>query len=90
MIDLLDQGRAVRAATTLAARLGVRSSAPVVLSNGSNLMLHLTPAPVVARVATLTALIRPNVVETFAKDLAIAGYLTELGAPVVGPRASVR
>jgi Phosphotransferase enzyme family len=85
MIDLLDQNRAARAATTLAARFGVRSTEPTVLSNGSNAVIHLAPTPVVARVATITALVRPNVATYLATDLAVAGYLADLGAPVVPP-----
>lgn len=69
----------------LAARHGVRCDEPVVLRDGSNLLLRLAPAPVVARVATLTAEVRPNVEATFAKDVAIAGHLAGRGAPVVAP-----
>lgn len=85
MIDLVDADRAVRAACALAARFGVRSDAPVLLSNGSNVVVHLAPAPVVARVATLTAAVRPYVATNLATDLAMAGYLTEQGLPVVPP-----
>ncbi|HEX4725779.1 MAG TPA: aminoglycoside phosphotransferase family protein [Pseudonocardiaceae bacterium] len=80
-----DTARAVQAATELATQLGVRSDAPTVLSNGSNVILHLTPAPVVARVATLTALVRPAVAANLANDLALADYLADQGAPVVAP-----
>ena len=48
-------------------------------------MLNLAPAPVVARVATLTAAVRPYVATNLATDLAMAGYLTEQGLPVVPP-----
>lgn len=84
MIDLIDPDRAVRAAVALAARFGVRSE-PVLLSNGSNVVVHLAPAPVVARVGTLCAAVRPYVAENMARDLALAGYLAEVGAPVVAP-----
>src|SRR5207248_11743176 len=55
------------------------------LSNRANVLLHLAPAPVVVRVATTTALVRPAVADTLAKDVALAGYLAEQGAPVVAP-----
>ncbi|HEY0803630.1 MAG TPA: aminoglycoside phosphotransferase family protein, partial [Pseudonocardiaceae bacterium] len=70
---------------TLAARFGVRSTEPTVLSNGSDAVIHLAPTPVVARMATVTALVRPNVATYLATDLAVAGYLADLGAPVVPP-----
>jgi Ser/Thr protein kinase RdoA (MazF antagonist) len=74
-----------QAVLDLAAWYGVRCVEPIVLRNGSNLLLHLAPAPVVARVATLTGDVRPDVAGTLAKDTALAGYLAERGAPVVPP-----
>jgi len=52
-------------------------------------VLALTPAPVVARVATLTGLARSDVDATFAKDVAVAGWLAGQGAPVVPPSGEV-
>ena len=72
-------------AVRVAARYGVVSTAPVVLRDGSNVLVHLAPAPVVARVASLTAEVRPDVRATLAKDVALAAYLTGRGAHVVAP-----
>lgn len=58
---------------------------PVVLRDGSNVLVHLAPAPVVARVASLTANVRPDIAATMAKDVALAGYLAENGIPVAAP-----
>jgi hypothetical protein len=69
----------------VAAEHGLVGVEPVVLRDRANLLLHLTPAPVVARVATTTALVRPGVAENLARDVAIAGYLAQAGAPVVPP-----
>ena len=80
---MLDQAR--RAAVEVAAAHGVRCGAPAVLWDGSNVLVHLAPAPVVARVATLTALVRSDVDTTLAKDVAVAGWLAGQGAPVVPP-----
>ncbi|MCP2170388.1 Phosphotransferase enzyme family protein [Goodfellowiella coeruleoviolacea] len=77
--------RGVVAAVAVAARHGLRVTDPVVLRSASNLLVHLRPAPVVARVATTTALARPGVVAWLARDLAVAGYLTGRGLPVVPP-----
>jgi hypothetical protein len=82
---MIDPGPAVRAAVKVAAGHGVSCADPIVLRNGSNVLVHLAPTPVVARVASLTALIRPHVSATLAKDLAMAGYLAGRGAPVVAP-----
>jgi Ser/Thr protein kinase RdoA (MazF antagonist) len=57
----------------------------VLLSDDSNVLVHLVPAPVVARVATTTALVRPQPVEWLARELAVAGHLAARGAPVVAP-----
>jgi len=80
---------AVRAAVEVAAAHDVRCVEPVVLWNGSNVLVHLAPAPVVARVATLTGLVRSDVDATFAKDVAVAGWLAGQGAPVVPPSGEV-
>ncbi len=46
---------AMRAAVAVAAEHGVRCDDPVVMRNASNLLVHLRPAPVVARIMTVTA-----------------------------------
>ncbi len=79
----------VDAAVRTAARFGVPSTSPVLLRDGSNVLVHLAPAPVVARVASLTADVRPDVVATLAKDVALAAYLAGRGAPVVAPSAEL-
>jgi aminoglycoside phosphotransferase (APT) family kinase protein len=45
----------------------------------------LAPAPVVARVATLTPLLRPAPLRSLAREVAVAGALAAAGAPVVPP-----
>lgn len=62
---------------------------PVVLKDGSNVLVHLAPAPVVARVGGLTAQVRPNIAAMLAKDVALAGWLASVGAPVVAPSAEL-
>jgi Ser/Thr protein kinase RdoA (MazF antagonist) len=89
MITGSDPADAVRAAVAVAARHGVRCADPVVLRDGSNVLVHLRPTPVVARVAALTALVRPAVAATLAKDLGIAGWLAARGVPVAPPSAEL-
>ncbi|RZS34047.1 phosphotransferase family enzyme [Herbihabitans rhizosphaerae] len=80
---------AVDAAIGLARSLGVRAGEPEVLSDGANVIVHLRPAPVVARVATLTALIRPGVAAWLGRDIALAEFLAAQGVPVVTPSADL-
>jgi hypothetical protein len=56
-----------------------------VLADSSNVLVHLAPAPVVARVATTTALIRPEPREWLAREIDVADFLASRGAPVVPP-----
>jgi hypothetical protein len=77
--------QASRAAVEVAAAHGVRCAEPVVLWDGSNVLVRLAPAPIVARVATLTGLVRSDVDVTLAKDVAVAGWLAGRGVPVVSP-----
>jgi hypothetical protein len=76
--------RAMRAALAVAETVGVRVGAPVVLHDGSNLLVHLSPAPVVARVPTVTGIVRPGA-GWLRRELAVAGHLARRGAPVVAP-----
>lgn len=76
-----------QAAVTVATSLGLPCAAPEVLHDGSNVVVHLRPTPVVARVATLTALVRPGVEAWFARDAAVAAHLAARGVPATRPYA---
>lgn len=76
-----------RAAVAVAEAQGVRFSRPVVLADRSNLLLHLAPAPVVARVPTTTRAVRPGAA-WLRREVAVAGHLARRGAPVVAPTAA--
>jgi hypothetical protein len=77
---------AVAAAVRLAADLGLRGVEPRLLRDSSNVLLHLRPYPLVARVATITSL-RPGVHRWLASDIELATYLYGRGLPVVRPSA---
>ena len=77
--------RAVAAAQVVAGRHGVRSAQPTVLHDGVNVVVHLSPAPVVARVATLTPLLRPAIGRPYDREVRLAAALAEAGAAVVPP-----
>ncbi|GDY33317.1 phosphotransferase enzyme family protein [Gandjariella thermophila] len=87
MDDLSRRGLA--AAVAVARRLGLRDVEPEVLKDSSNLLVRLRPAPVVARVATTTALVRSDVAAWLDRELAVARYLQGRGAPVAPPSADL-
>jgi Phosphotransferase enzyme family len=76
---------AVTAATALATDLGLRVEEPEVLAETANVIVHLRPTGLVARVATMTAVLRPGVERWLASDIALATYLDGRGVPVVRP-----
>jgi hypothetical protein len=81
--------RAVAAAIAVAKTHGLRCDEPDVLADGSNVLVHLKPAPVVARVATTTALVRKPVEQWLALDLDLASFLAAKKFPVVPPSAEL-
>ena len=77
--------RAIGAAVAAAEAQGIRCESPEVLADGSNVLVHLQPAPVVARVATTTGLVRRPAERWLALDLDLAEYLAGQSFPVVAP-----
>ena len=80
--------RAFRAAMGAAGSAGLRATEPAVLHEGSSLLVHLRPAPVVVRVALRTAEVRDGDA-WYAREVAVAAHLAAAGAPVVAPSAQV-
>lgn len=76
---------ALHAAEQVAQAHGISVSDPEVVADGSNLLVHLKPAPLLARVATTTALLRRPVSVWLGRDVSVAAYLHAQGAPVVPP-----
>jgi Ser/Thr protein kinase RdoA (MazF antagonist) len=76
------------AAVKVAARLGVHGSDPVILADGANVVVHLSPAPVVAKVAASTTAIRPAAA-WLQRELDVAQFLAGRGAPVMSPSPEV-
>lgn len=79
--------RAVAAAVAIARAHGLRCTTPAVLADRSNVLVHLQPAPVVARVATTTALVRPNARVWLTREIAVAQFLVARGVGVARPVA---
>jgi Ser/Thr protein kinase RdoA (MazF antagonist) len=82
-------GAAVSAAVKVAAGLGITSTDPVVLADGANVIVHLQPSPVVAKVAASTPEVRPDPAAWLQRELDVAAFLTEAGAPVLPPSPEI-
>jgi Ser/Thr protein kinase RdoA (MazF antagonist) len=88
-VSLSVSAAAARAAVSVAARLGVRGEEPVVLADGANVIVHLSPAPVVAKVAASTPAVRPDVGAWLRRELDLAAFLGAAGVPVMAPSPEV-
>lgn len=79
---------ALAAAVAVARAHGLRADDAVILRDQLNVLVHLRPAPVVARVAGTIARVRPGVAWQ-RREIAIAAHLADAGAPVVAPSAEL-
>jgi thiamine kinase-like enzyme len=77
--------RAVAAAASVAREYGLRVDDPKVLADGGAVRVHLDPAPVVARVSTITSLVRDPVEPWLSREVAVVEFLASQSAPVVAP-----
>ena len=79
------QRRAVETVVAHARENGLRVEEPTVLNDLFSLMVHLKPAPVVARVATCMPKLRTPNEGWLEREIAVTTYLAEQGAPVGAP-----
>jgi hypothetical protein len=75
--------RSLDDAAAVARALGLPVEHPVVLSEGLNLIVHLAPSPVVARVAVHTGVVRD--LESLDDCLALVRHLLAAGMPIGPP-----
>jgi hypothetical protein len=75
----------VSAVSAFARANGLRVDEPVVLADLFSLMVHLRPAPVVARVATAMPKLRSPIEDWLRRELDVTTFLAAEGAPVVTP-----
>jgi Phosphotransferase enzyme family len=80
---------AARAAVKVASRFGVDSKEPEILADAANVIVHLRPAPVVAKVAASTPEVRPEVASWLWRELDLAAFLTAAGAPALAPSPEI-
>ena len=83
-----DQHESVAEVLLVAKELGVDGISPVILGDAGNLIVHLAPHPIVARVAKLFAGDDADAWRgILAREVRVAQHLARRGAPVVLPAA---
>lgn len=90
-IDGVDSSKlqlAQRSACEVAEAHGLIFEQAIVLQNLSNVIIHLAPTSVVAKVSTTTGTVRVGDA-WFAREVAIARYLTAVGAPIIPVSAAI-
>ena len=79
------EASSVAAAQAVAREHGVACDEAVRIAAGSNVLVHLKPAPVVARVMTGTAVLHDDVEQWLAREVAVAAFVAERSDLVVPP-----
>ncbi len=74
-------GTLAAAAVKVAASLGVHATDPVILADGANVIVYLSPAPVVAKVAASTPAVRPDNAAWLQRELDVVRFLADPGRP---------
>ena len=77
--------RSATAAQAVAREHGVACDDAVRIAGGSNVLVHLKPAPVVARVMTGTAVLHDDVERWLAREVAVGVFVAERSDVVVAP-----
>jgi hypothetical protein len=83
-VGVEEDREALDAAVAVAAAHGLHAPDAVILRDQLNVLVHLRPAPVVARVAGTIRHVRPGTAWQ-EREVAVAGFLARAGAPVVAP-----
>ena len=83
--DKTGEAAALAAAQAVAREHGVACDEAVRIAAGSNVLVHLKPAPVVARVMTGTAVLHDDVEQWLAREVAVGAFLAERTDLVVPP-----
>jgi hypothetical protein len=79
------EGRALAAAQAVAREHGVDCDDAVRIAAGSNVLVHLKPAPVVARVMTGTAVLHDDAAQWLSREVAVGAFLAGRTEQVVAP-----
>lgn len=82
MEDAWNEARAVAVARAIATEHGVRYERAAVVHSGSNVLIHLRPAPVVARVMTGTAVLHDDPQRWLDREVSVLNFLAPSGMAV--------
>ena len=83
--DETGEASSLAAAQAVAREHGVACDEAVRIAAGSNVLVHLKPAPVVARVMTATAVLHDDAEQWLAREVAVGAFLAERTDLVVPP-----
>src|SRR3954471_11941447 len=83
--DKTGEAASLAAAQAVARRHGVACDEAVRIAAGSNVLVHLKPAPVVARVMTGTGVLHDDPGRWLAREVAVGAFLAERTRLVVAP-----
>src|SRR3954453_22725231 len=83
--DKAGKASSLAAAQAVAREHGVACEEAVRIAAGSNVLVHLKPAPVVARVMTATAVLHDDAEQWLARDVAVRARAAERSDVVVPP-----
>jgi Ser/Thr protein kinase RdoA (MazF antagonist) len=81
MVSALEQ-RALAAAGTVASACGLKLNEAIVIHSGSNVLVHLRPAPVVARVMTGTVALHDDPRKWLEREISVLEFLAPSGLAV--------
>lgn len=82
MTEKPDTARALAAARAVALANSVAREEAAVVAVGSNVLVHLKPAPVIARVMTGTAVLHSDVERWLGREVAVGAFLGDRGLAV--------
>jgi Phosphotransferase enzyme family len=80
---------AIAAALAVASEQGLTVTEPRIVGNGSNRIVWLRPAPIVARVMTGTVVLHRDPRAWLQRELDVGSFLAREGAPIVPPATEV-
>jgi hypothetical protein len=85
VVRTITESSSLAAAQAVARAHGVNCDEAVRIAAGSNVLVHLNPAPVVARVMTGTAVLHDDAEQWLAREVAVGAFLAERTDLVVPP-----
>jgi hypothetical protein len=81
--------RAIAAAVKIATEQGLRVTEAIPVGTGSNVIVHLRPSPVVARVMTGTVVLHPDPHAWLTREIDVGAFLGERMTSVVAPTKEI-